>query len=165
MMRRSPDSQGLSRRSLLLRTAGLAAAAALPRIASAADEVGPVMAQLSAYMSEAGRRALPEQAVLETKYHILDTLAAMISGSELPPGEAALRFARSYGGGGNTTVVASNLLLGPIEAAIVNGALAQADETDDNYSAGGAHPGCAVVPAALAAAETFGADGRVSCAP
>jgi 2-methylcitrate dehydratase PrpD len=158
-MRHPITPRHLDRRGLLLGSAGLAAAAALPRAASAADEAGPVMARLSAYMSEAGRRALPEQAVLETKYHILDTLAAMISGSELPPGEAALRFARSYGGGGNTTVVASKLLLGPIEAAIVNGALAQADETDDNYSAGGAHPGCAVVPAALAAAETFGADG------
>jgi len=156
---RCPLSPHLTRRSLLLRTAGLAAAAALPRPASAADEVGAVMARLSTYMSEAGGRALPELIVLETKYHILDTLAAMISGSELPPGEAALRFARSYGGGGNTTIVAANLLLGPIEAAIVNGTLAQADETDDNYSAGGAHPGCAVVPAALAAAETFGADG------
>jgi len=45
----------------------------------------------------------------------------------------------------------------PLEAAIVNRALAQSDETDDNYSAGGAHPGCAVVPAALA--EIFGIDG------
>jgi 2-methylcitrate dehydratase PrpD len=159
MMRRPFDSRRLTRRSLMLQAAGVAAASAFPRVSSAEDAVGPVMARLSAYMSEAGRRALPEQIVLETKYHILDTLAAMVSGSELPPGEAALRFARAYGGGGNTTVVASSLLLGPIEAAIVNGALAQADETDDNYSAGGAHPGCAVVPAALAAAETFGADG------
>jgi 2-methylcitrate dehydratase PrpD len=51
------------------------------------------------------------------------------------------------------------MLGGPLEAAIVNGALAQSDETDDNYSAGGAHPGCAVVPAALALAETFGIEG------
>src|ERR1700743_3835815 len=71
----------------------------------------------------------------------------------------ALRVARAYGGGGPAPVASSVLLLGPIEAAIVNGALAQADETDDNYSAGGAHPGCAVVPAALAAAEAFGAHG------
>jgi 2-methylcitrate dehydratase PrpD len=158
-MRRSPDSRRLTRRRLLSRAAGLAVAAAFPRLALAEEPVGPVMARLSAYMSEAGGRALPEQIVLETKYHILDTFAAMISGSTLPPGGAALRFARGYGGGGNTTVVAANLLLGPIEAAMVNGTLAQADETDDNYSAGGAHPGCAVVPAALAAAETFGADG------
>src|SRR3984893_14257078 len=54
---------------------------------------------------------------------------------------------------------ASSLGPGPIEAAIVNGALAQADETDDNYSAGGAHPGCAIVPAAFAMGEVLGVDG------
>jgi len=45
-------------------------------------EISPVMAKLSTYMSEAGSRALPDQVVQETKYHILDTLAAMVSGSE-----------------------------------------------------------------------------------
>lgn len=40
------------------------------------------------------------------------------------------------------TIAASDMLRGPIEAAIVNGALAQADETDDNYSAGGAPAIC-----------------------
>jgi 2-methylcitrate dehydratase PrpD len=110
-------------------------------------------------MSEAGGRSLPDQVVLETKYHVLDTLAAMISGSELPPGRQALKFARAYPGQPTATVVASNILGGPIEAAMVNGALAQSDETDDNYSAGGAHPGCAVVPAALALGEASGIDG------
>src|SRR5262249_60341264 len=66
---------------------------------------------------------------------------------------------RSHGGAGQATILASNLVAGPTEAAIVNGALAQADETDDNYSAGGAHPGCAVIPAALAMGEVFGVDG------
>jgi 2-methylcitrate dehydratase PrpD len=150
----------LTRRCLLRGTAGIAAVAAFPyRRTRAAEEVGPVIAKLSEYMSEAGGRALPEQAASETKYHILDTLAAMISGSELPPGRQALRFARAYGGARTATVVASDILAGPLEAAIVNGALAHSDETDDNYSAGGAHPGCAVIPAALAVGETFGIDG------
>ena len=117
------------------------------------------MQGLSAYMSEAKSRAIPDAVAEETKYHILDTLAAMISGSQLPPGRQALRFAHAYGGEKVATIVASDTLGGPLEAAIVNGALAQSDETDDNYSAGGAHPGCAVVPAALALAETFGIDG------
>jgi 2-methylcitrate dehydratase PrpD len=95
----------------------------------------------------------------ETKHHVLDTLAAMISGAELPPGRQALQFARAYGGQGTATIAASKLRCGPIEAAIVNGALAHADETDDNYSAGGAHPDCAVVPAALALGEQLGIDG------
>jgi 2-methylcitrate dehydratase PrpD len=118
-----------------------------------------VTAALSKYMSEAAGRALPAGVVAETKNHILDTLAAMISGYELPQGRQALRFARAAGGDKIATVVASPFLCGPIEAAIVNGALAQSDETDDNYSAGGAHPGCAVVPAALALGEKFAVDG------
>ena len=149
-----------SRRGLVRATAAFAAAAAMPRpVWAAAEEISPVMSKLSTYMSEAGGRALPDQVAQETKYHILDTLAAMISGSELPPGRQALRFARAYSGDRKATVVASDILAGPIEAAIANGALAQSDETDDNYSAGGAHPGCAVVPAALALGETFGIDG------
>src|SRR5262245_32723749 len=156
----SQSGTDLTRRSLMRGGLGFAAAAAFPREAGAAgDAIGPVMQRLSAYMSEARSRAIPDAVVQETKYHILDTLAAMISGSQLPPGRLALRFAHAFGGEKVATIVASNMLGGPLEAAIVNGALAQSDETDDNYSAGGAHPGCAVVPAALALAETFGIDG------
>ena len=47
----------------------------------------------------------------------------------------------------------------PLEAAFVNGMLAQSDETDASNEYSQSHPGCAVVPAALAAGEKFGADG------
>jgi 2-methylcitrate dehydratase PrpD len=151
---------GLTRRGLIRCGLGFAAAAAFPRDARvAAGAIGPVIDKLSAYMSEARNRPIPEPVLEEAKYHVLDTLAAMISGSQLPPGRQALRFAHAYGGAKTVTIVASDMLAGPLEAAIVNGALAQADETDDNYSAGGAHPGCAVVPAALAVGETFGISG------
>jgi 2-methylcitrate dehydratase PrpD len=154
------SKESFSRRSLIWGAAGATTMAAFPRcIAAAAEDVSPLMATLSTYMSEAGNRALPDHVLQETKYHVLDTLAAMISGSQLPPGRQALQFARVYGGEKISTIVASNVLVGPIEAAIVNGALAQSDESDDNYSAGGAHPGCAVVPAALALGEKFGIDG------
>src|SRR5207237_8836963 len=83
----------------------------------------------------------------------------MISGSELPPGRAALEFARSYGGKEVATVVASNFLCGPIEAALTNGVLAHADETDDSHSPSQSHPGCAVLPPALAAGERFAVSG------
>lgn len=150
----------LTRRRFVYAMTGGFTAATLPGHARAASpETGNVMATLSAYMSEAGSRPLPERVIADTKHHVLDTLAAMISGSELPPGRQALKFAREFDGQGNTTVVASRYLCAPIEATIVNGALAQADETDDNYSAGGAHPGCAVVPATLAVGEQLGVGG------
>ena len=50
-----------------------------------------VMDVISAYMSAARSRALPDNVTEQAKYHLLDTIAAMISGSELPPGQAAQR--------------------------------------------------------------------------
>jgi 2-methylcitrate dehydratase PrpD len=136
---------------------GLAAVSAASR--SPQQNTGSVMQTLSTYMSEAANRALPDEAAEKTKQHILDTLAAMISGSELHPGRTALQFARAYGGKEVATVVASNFLCGPIEAALTNGMLAHADETDDSHSPSQSHPGCAVVPAALATGERFGISG------
>jgi 2-methylcitrate dehydratase PrpD len=110
-------------------------------------------------MSAARERTLPDDVTEKTKQHILDTLAAMISGSELIPGRAALQFAEGYGGREIATVVASKLVCGPIEAALTNGMLAHADETDDSHPPSQSHPGCAVVPAALAAGERFAISG------
>src|ERR1700738_1168145 len=118
-----------------------------------------VMDRLSAYMSEAATRALPDEVAERTKQHVLDTLAAMISGSELPPGRAALQFMQAYGGKEVATVVAAKFLCGPIEAALTNGMLAHADETDDSHAPSQSHPGCAVIPAALATGERFGIGG------
>jgi 2-methylcitrate dehydratase PrpD len=158
----------LTRRSLL-ELAGLAvAAAALPSSlkaqqsessVTAAPGISPVMEKLSAYMSEASGRALPDEVVEKAKQHILDTFAAMISGSELRPGRAALQFAAAYGGKEVATVAASKIVCGPIEAALANGVLAHSDETDDSHGPSRSHPGVSVVPAALAAGEQFGISG------
>ena len=149
----------LTRRALL-RGAGTSVlawvAAAAPRSAAG---VSPVTMRLSTYMSEARLRALPGAVVEAAKHHILDTLAAMVSGAELPPGRAALQLARAYGGAPVATVVASDLVCGPAEAALTNGMLAHADETDDSHGPSRSHPGCAAVPAALATGEQHGIDG------
>ncbi len=151
---------GLTRRRLVRNAAGVVASAAIaPGMAKAAQPVGPVMAELSAYMSNARGRALPDEVMEKTKHHLLDTLAAMISGSELPPGRAGIAFARAYGGDKIATVVGSRVLCGPIEAALANGMVAHADETDDSHAPSISHPGCAVVPAALAVGEQSGIDG------
>ena len=149
-----------TRRALLQRAGWITAAAAFPcAVDIAAEDVSPVMTALSNYMSEARNRELPDKVLQETKHHILDTIAAMVSGSELPPGRLAIQFARTYGGEKIATVVASNIVCGPIEAAFANGVLAHSDESDDDYTGGGAHPGAAIVPAALALGEQFGASG------
>jgi 2-methylcitrate dehydratase PrpD len=137
----------------------LVGAAAPFRFARAADAISPVMTKLSTYMSEAASRTLPDDVVEVTKHHVLDTLSAVISGSKLPAGVAALRFAHLYGGEKISTVAASNVVCGPIEAALANAEMAHADETDDSHAPSISHPGCSVVPATLAMGERFGVDG------
>src|SRR3954464_15968147 len=117
------------------------------------------MAKLSAYMSEAGDRALPDDVVEKAKHHILDTFAAMVSGSDLPPARAAYTFASSYTHDSSATIVASTMTSDPLVAALVNGMLAHSDETDDSNEFSQSHPGCAIVPAAFAAGEKFGVGG------
>jgi 2-methylcitrate dehydratase PrpD len=131
------------------------------RIPAPAAAPGPVMNTLSTYMSAAATRALPEEIAEHAKHHLLDTLASMISGSELPPGQAAQRYIREHGGNGAATVVGSALTAAPLDAALANGVMAHADETDDSHNDSRSHPGCAVVPAALALAEEHGIDGAV----
>jgi len=137
-----------------------AAALALPlRLARAANPPSPMLVKLGNYMAEAANRALPEEVIEKTKHHILDTFAAMVSGTELPPGKVALAMGRAHTGEKTATIAGSNILCGPIEAAMVNGMLAHSDETDDSHAPSQSHPGCSIVPATLAASEQFGTDG------
>lgn len=141
--------------SLATTASGVRTARISPLLQPAAD----VTPALSGYMAGAAARKLPDEVTEKTKQVILDTLAAMISGSELPPGRFAIQFARGYKGSPVCTVAASNVLCGPIEAALANGMLAHSDETDDTHPFSQSHPGCSVVPAALAVGEQFSIDG------
>src|SRR5437867_10698550 len=103
----------LTRRHLLRRAGGVLAAAACPSYVvsafrrtglaqtatpgqTAADRpIGDVMMRLSTYMSQARDRALPDEVLERAKRHVLDTIAAMVSGAELTPGRAAIAFARA----------------------------------------------------------------------
>ena len=123
--------------------------------------ISPAMSALSNYMSATGTRALPPEVAEQAKHHLVDTLASAVSGSELAPGQAAMRYIRAaYSGKGSSTIIASPLTASPIDAALANGLLAQADETDDSHNASRSHPGCAIVPAALALGEQLGIDGN-----
>jgi 2-methylcitrate dehydratase PrpD len=151
----------MNRRSLLGMTASTALAWGLspPRAFAQGTPPGPVMNALSAYMGNAATRALPDDVTELAKHHLLDTLAAMISGSELPPGQAAQRYIREHGGTGTATVVGSAVTATPLDAALANGVMAHADETDDSHNVSRSHPGCSVVPAAFAVGEANGIDG------
>ncbi|MEE9195662.1 MAG: MmgE/PrpD family protein, partial [Alphaproteobacteria bacterium] len=115
--------------------------------------VSDIMERLSTYMAAAVDRALPDEVTEKARHHILDTLAAMVSGSKLKPGRLAIALVRQLGGREEALVAGSDVVTTAIDAALANGILAHADETDDSHPGSFSHPGCAVVPAALAMAE------------
>jgi 2-methylcitrate dehydratase PrpD len=123
-------------------------------------EISEPTRRLSAYIAGALRQPLPRPVMEKARQHILDTLAAMISGTRLHPGQLAIAYVAKLGGTRQASVVGTRLLTAPVNAALGNGMLAHADETDDSHALSRNHPGCAVIPAALAMAESGGASGK-----
>src|SRR6478672_7119007 len=113
----------LTRRALLQTAGGLVAAtvASPSRTEASAETASIVIDKLADYMAAAAGGELPADALEHTKHHVLDTFAAMVSGAALPPGRIAHAYARARAGERTATVAASDLLCGPVEAAMVNG--------------------------------------------
>ena len=103
---------------------------------------------------------LPERVRVAAKHRVLDTLAAAVSGATLKPGGMAIKYGEGLGGHPEAQILTTGMLTSVAGAALVNGMLSHADETDDFDPVTKAHPGCSVVPAAWAMAERENASGR-----
>lgn len=116
-------------------------------------------AELLDFYRSASLRDLPEEAVRQAKRYVLDTVGCMLAAVE--DCGAELAFIRDMGGGGPCGVPGTELRLSAPQAAFAGSVLASALEMDDATSVGASvHPGCCVIPAALAAAESCGASGE-----
>lgn len=122
--------------------------------------VSAPMEALSRHVAAAVHTAIPDAVAVKTRHHILDTLAAMVSGTTLKPGKLANAYVRTLGGTEEALVPGTEILTTARNAALAGGICAHADETDDSHPGGFFHPGCAVVPAALAMSERAGASGE-----
>lgn len=170
--RRLVGDPDLTRRRLLQGAGGLLAASALPASGAmlaepplgqtvaaqtaaktTSREIPDLTGKLASYMVGFRERSLPPKVLLDAKHRVLDTMGAMVSGSRLRPGELAIGFARAQGGTPEASVFATDIKTSAINAALVNGMFAHADETDDVDPLTKAHPGSGIVPAALAMAE------------
>jgi 2-methylcitrate dehydratase PrpD len=162
----------LTRRRMLQSAGGFVAAAAFPASVGttsafplrqaapkAPTAAADITGRVARYMVAARDQSLPPDVVREGKHRILDTLGAIVSGARLKPGEMAIRFVRGQGGTPEASVLTTNIMTSAINAALANGMFGHADETDDFEPVTKAHPGCAVVPAALAMAEREGRSG------
>jgi 2-methylcitrate dehydratase PrpD len=138
-------------------------AATAPGIALVAVDdpnlISPAATALADYVATALDRELPADVVARTKLHVLDTLAAMVSGSRLKPGDLAARYVDSLGGKPQAMVIGTGIVTSTVNAALANAMAAHADETDDTNPIGPVHLGCGAVSAALATAEFTGRTG------
>ena len=145
---------------------GQVAGAPVTKATKDADEpaadtpISPVTKALCEYVAETLDRDMPAAVVAKTKLHTLDTIAAMVSGSRLKAGKLAASYVASLGGQPQATVIGTSILTSTVNAALANGMSAHGDETDDSHLRGRFHPGCGIVPAALATAELVGRSGN-----
>ena len=152
-----------------MQTLGTAVAAAaapgVPQVWAGQGEAPPHAAEadltgrLARYMAGARDMALPPEVVHDAKLRVLDTLGAMISGSRLKAGQMAATFVKAQGGVAEASVVATRIRTSAMHAAFANAMAAHADETDDFEPVTKAHPGCVVLPAALAMGERHARSG------
>ncbi len=115
---------------------------------------------LADYISSAATRPLPPDAAAKARLHLIDTVAAIVSGRTLPAGREIVSIVAAEGGRAACSVLGTDILTTPALAALANGMAGHADETDDSHAPSLTHPGCVVVPAALAAGEAQGCSGR-----
>jgi 2-methylcitrate dehydratase PrpD len=146
-------------RRRLLQSAGAIATLAVSPIRMARAEAD-VTGRLARYMVSAREHALPQNVMIECKHRILDTFAAMVSGSRMNPGLMAVKYVKGLGGEEQASVIGASFRTTAVNAALANAMCAHADETDDFEPVTKAHPGSAVVPAALAMAEKEGRSGE-----
>jgi 2-methylcitrate dehydratase PrpD len=101
---------------------------------------------------------LPTEVRERVRYLLLDHLAVVLRGSQLPSSEAAYRMLDSMSGDNlrGVTIFGRQRRAEASWAALVNGVAAHGLEMDDVENRSSLHPGVVVFPAALALAEQLG---------
>jgi 2-methylcitrate dehydratase PrpD len=117
--------------------------------------------ELARYASGIRFEHLPAEVIAKVKDLVLDQLGIQMACSTLPWSKSVLDYVRDWGACvEESTIVACNLRTKAENAAFVNATYGHGFEIDDQYPSGSSHPGCIVVPSALALAERSRASGR-----
>src|SRR5438128_9009404 len=118
--------------------------------------------EFAAFVTGLRYEDLPPAVVDRAKGVTLEALCSALVAHDMPAGRQALALMQEEeaGGGGRATVLCSGARLTKAGAAFVNTETIFAGGKWDTFRML-THPGTAIIPAALAAAETSGASGEV----
>src|SRR5882724_5437059 len=112
------------------------------------------------FVGELRHAALPHEVRHYARRHLLDTVGVMIAGAGgevATRAETVLAAVRPAGG---VPVPGRARRADLLDAAFLGGTAAHGIELDDGYTKGSVHPGCTVIPSALAVGYTEGASGK-----
>ncbi len=99
---------------------------------------------------------LPAHVQHQAKRCLMDTLGAMIAGSQTPVADIMRHTALQQFGGDQATIMVSGERVSVAGAALANGFFANALDIDDGYRSIKGHPGACALPPVLAVAELSG---------
>jgi 2-methylcitrate dehydratase PrpD len=116
--------------------------------------------ELIALIRNMDSASLPDAVIAQAKRCVLDLLAVAIAGSRTDMARVSTSSALKQFGPGEATLIGSPFQLNEVGATWVNSTCASALDMDDGHRLAMGHPGAAVIPTALAVAETTGASGR-----
>jgi len=116
--------------------------------------------KLAEFCAGVSLERLPTEVIDKTKLCILDFFANVYGSLELEAVSRVVSYIRSLGGPETATALGCGFKTGIHNAAFLNGTTAEAIEAQDGLRFGGNHPGTAVIPAALAVAESLGLGGK-----
>lgn len=116
--------------------------------------------KLAAFCDGVSYDSLPEDVVRKAKLCVLDYVANVYGSLELDAVKSVVSYFRDQARGGPATAIACGFDASARDAAFVNGTTAEAIEAQDGVRFGGNHPVSAVIPAALAVAESRHSGGR-----
>ncbi|MBI2171109.1 MAG: MmgE/PrpD family protein [Chloroflexi bacterium] len=116
--------------------------------------------KLSQFVADTDYEDLSPAAVAATKDVILDTIGAIVAGSELPENAKLARTVVQRSGPAAATIMGHPLKAEPMLATLVNATAGVALEMDEGNRFGGGHPSIHVTPGAIAVAEEMGASGQ-----
>jgi 2-methylcitrate dehydratase PrpD len=111
---------------------------------------------LAAFAATTSDAALPDAVRDRLLTHTVDAVAATVAGAAMPWTDAVRRYAIAEASSGSSSAVGVRSGLGAEHAALLNATAAHGLEIDDYALPALSHPGCVVVPAALAVAERLG---------
>lgn len=120
---------------------------------------GGLTATLAGFAASLPRASIPERAREAAARSLLDTLACGVAGLAEPSSRILLEVVGQEAAAGPCSAIGLVRRLAAREAALINGGLAHALDFDDTHDEAVLHPGAAVIPAALAAAERVAASG------